>query len=416
MDPYMPMDNSLCLLPWVRLLMLMRDANPKAALDNALGAVAPPFSRSMYEVATQTTPAWYYAQLNGVSFLLIDGVTRNDQAILLTAGYVGVAHPAIRNPQNAYLNSAAQAIVMNLRNAGFPPPVNLRIGGYSMGGAIAPFIPWWVRTSSWGDDRGSIITFGAPKCTGFRNAQSLDVATRCHRVMCDDDPIPLFPPSALDYPAVIALVGPIHAARIANFVHCGRGTLLSREGTLAEGTQPSMGGVAFGVSFSNWLFAVENDPANPHALNEYEKRLLTMAQNNAHAFHVPEAHFQRNEEVARNELTQAEARVAEAIAHSGAVQGHDPVVIPTENAFWWQRVGRINCVVFGGKLITITNTKRRAQRLARSGNDFIRTLQKQAVVDPVSITGQFEEYFTLAMQENSGFRPVLQTVFPAVGN
>jgi len=416
MDPYMPMDNSLVLLPWVRLMMLLKEDNPQQACDNALREVAPPLSRSMYAGPTQTRPGFYYVQLNSVSFLLIDGCTRNDQALLVTAGYVGTAHPAIRNPQNFYLNDAAAQIVNTIKNANFAPPVNLRVGGYSLGGAIAAFIPWWVRESGWGSDRGNIITFGAPKSTGFRNAQTLDVATRMNRIMNDDDPICLFPPDALSYPAIIALLGPVHAARVSNFVHCGRGTILTREGTLSAGLQPSMPGLSFGVSLANWLFGMETTLGNPHGLAEYEKRLMVMAGNNARSVHIPEARFQRNEEVARNELNEQERRVADAIAHSGAVQGHDPVVIPTENAFWWQRVGRINCVVFGGKLITITNTKKRAQRLARSGNDFIRTLQKQAVVDPVSITQQFDAYFLLATAIGNGFNPVMQTVIPALGN
>jgi len=416
MDPYMPMHNSTAMLPWCRLLMLLKDLNPQAACDNALRDVAPLFARSVYQGATQTRPAFYYCQLNSVSFLLLDGTTRNDQALLLTAGYVGTAHPAIRNPQNAYLNEAARQIVQTLKDANFPPPVNLRIGGYSLGGAVAAFVPWWVRESGWGDDRGNIIAFGSPKSTGFRNAQTLGVNDRMTRLMCDNDPIPLFPPDPLDYPAIIALVGPIHAARLANFVHCGHGTLISNEGVLSAGNVPTMGGLSFGVSMANWLFDIETTAGNPHALAEYEKRLMLMEAAHAHAFHVPAAPLQRNEEVARNELTARERQVADAIAHTGAVQGHDPVILPRDKIFYWIRIGRIHCVGFGDKLITITNTKRRAIRLANAGNDFLRVLQRQAVVDPVSITNQFGNYFLAAASIDSGFQPVLSTTMPSIGN
>jgi len=416
MDPYMPMHNSTALLPWCRLLMLMKDANPQQALDNALRDVAPPFGRSMYIIGTPTCPAFYYAQLNGVRFLLIDGIEGLNQAILLTAGYVGTVHPAIRNPQNAYLNDAANNIVTVLKNAGFAPPINLRIGGYSTGGAIAPFVPFWVRQSGWGDDRGNIITFGSPKSTGFRNAQTLGVNDRMTRVMNDDDPVPLFCPSALDYPPIIAVVGPVHAARLSNFVHCGGGVILSAEGAFTRGVVPPTTVTTFGTNIAAWLFAQESGPPNRHSMTEYEKRLIIMEQNNAHAFHVPQARPQRAEEVQRPEMNQQERRVVDAIAVRGVQQGHDPVVIPHDKIFRWVRVGRINCVAFGDKLVTITNTKKRALRMANSGNDFLRVMQRQAVVDPVTIVAQFDSYFQFAADAGAGFAPVLATVFPAIGN
>jgi len=300
-DPYMPMHNSTALLPWCQLLMLMRDAAPQQAIDNALRDVAPPFGRSMYVPGTPTCPAFYYAALNSCSFLLIDGIVGLNQAILLTAGYVGVAHPAIRNPQNAYLNDAANNIVTVLKNAGFNAPVNLRIGGYSTGGAIAPFVPFWCNALGWGDDRGNIISFGAPKSTGFRNAQTLAVNDRMTRVMNDDDPVPLFCPSALDYPAIIAIVGPIHAARLSNFVHCGSGTILAADGTMSAGNIPDVTVSTFGANLAAWLFSEETGDPNRHSMTEYEKRLLLLEARNARAFHVPQAQPQRNGEGARQE-------------------------------------------------------------------------------------------------------------------
>jgi hypothetical protein len=370
----------------------------------------------MYWEATQTRPAFYFASLNNQRYLLIDGATRPDQALLLTAGYVGTAHPAIRNPNNAYLNDAAHAIVDLIRTNGFAPPINLRIGGYSLGGAIAPFIPFWVRESGWGDDRGNVITFGAPKSTGFQQSRVLAMNDRCTRIMNDDDPVPIFCPSAVDYPAIIALVGPIHAARLSNFVHCGRGTILSREGEMTAGTVPPMTVTTFGTNLSAWLLSQETGAPNTHSLTEYEKRLMLREERNARAVHIPEGNIQRNEEVARVEMNQVERRVEDALALRGFAQGRDPVILPPDKIFHWQRVGRINCVVFGDKLITITNTKKRALRLANSGNDFLRVLQRQAVVDPVTITSQFDAYFLLAAAGGTGFSPIMATVFPAIEN
>lgn len=416
MDPYMPMDNSTVLLPWCRLLLLLRGAAPKQALDNALRDIRPPLFGSMYRAATPTCPGFYYTVHSNATFLLLDGATALDQAVLLTAGYVGTVHPAITNPSNFYLRDAATECVTAIRASGLPAPNGLRVAGYSLGGAIAPFIPFEINRQGWASDQGSIITFGAPRTAGFRNNQTLDVANRCVRLMCDNDPVPLFPPGAADFLPIIALVGPIHAARLSNFTHPGRGSVISSEGVISAATIPSVSNLDFGVNLSNWLWSTEQLQDNAHALTEYEKRLIIMEGNNARAFHIPQAPIQRNEEVARNELNQQERRVVDAIVTTGRRQAEEPVIIPPDKVFRWIRIGRINCVAFGDKLVTITSTKKRALRMANSGNDFLRVIQRQAVVDPVSMTTQFETYFAFAAALGGDFRPVLQTVFPTIGN
>jgi hypothetical protein len=132
--------------------------------------------------------------------------------------------------------------------------------------------------------------------------------------------------------------------------------------------------------------------------------------------HIPQAPVQRQEQVARNEMNAVERRVVEAVAHAGFVQGHDPVVLPRDKIFKWVRIGRINGVMFGEKLVVITNTKKRALRLANSGNDFLRVMQRKAMVDPVSMGQQFHDYLVIAQQAVAGFHPPLQTQFPTIGN
>jgi hypothetical protein len=416
MDPYMPMDNSSVLLPWCRLMLLLRGPTPKQSLDNALSTIRPPSFGSMYRAATPTCPGFYFAQRNGAAFLLLDGAVGLNQAILLTAGYVGTAHPAITNPSNFYLRDAATEVVTSIRADNFPRPNNLRVCGYSLGGAIAPFLPFEFNRQGFGDDRGNILSFGAPKTAGFRNNQTLGVNDRCTRLMCDNDPVPIFPPGAIDFLAVIALVGPIHAARLSNFTHPGRGSVINNEGIITAATVPAVSNLDFGVNLANWLWSTENGQDNAHALTEYEKRLILMEGRNNRAFHIPQAPIQRQAELQRNELNPQERRVVDTIVTTGRRQGIDNVSLPVEKIFRWVRVGRINCVAFGDKLVTITSTKKRALRMANSGNDFLRVMQRQAVVDPVSMTQQFINYFQFAVQGDLGFRPALNIIMPPIGN
>jgi hypothetical protein len=415
MDPYMPLTNSTAALPWCQLLLALRSPNAADLIRQKLASMPSPITNQTYYPGTPQRPAFWYGRGDSFSMLLIDGATTVAQATLLTAGYLGTTPPTIRNPQNVYLNDMAEQIIGILK-ASQAPPVNMRIGGYSLGGAIAQVIMTAMPVLEWGDDRGNVITFGSPKVHSQRVNAVMHLGGRCQRYMCDDDPVPLFPPNPLDYPAIIGIVGPFYAARLANFDHPTGGTILSREGTMTPGVIPSVSGLSFGVNLANWLFDIETLGGNPHALAEYEKRLLVMEANNARAFHVPQGHIVPEGQVQRNDLTQAERRVADAVAHAGQTQGHTPIVIPVNRIFKWVRVGKINCVAFGDKLITITNTKKRALRLANSGNDFLKVLQRQAVVDPVSITTQFVNYFEFATNPASGFAPIMNTVFPAIGN
>ena len=99
MDPYLPMHNSTTLLPWVRLLQLLRDANPQQAIDNAVRDVCAPLMRSFYSPPNNAHTGYYYGQLNAVCFLLLDGCSDAGQAILLTAGYLGPSAPAHTQPR-----------------------------------------------------------------------------------------------------------------------------------------------------------------------------------------------------------------------------------------------------------------------------------------------------------------------------
>jgi len=416
MDPYMPMSNSLSALPWVRLLIRLYRPDAADALSAKLRELSYRMWDEQFFPATPTRPAFYYARMEDAQYLLIGGASSNAMATLLTTGYMGRVNPDIRNPQNEYLNDTATSIVQTLKDRFVPAPINLRIGGFSLGGAVGQLIGVACQVLNWGDNRGNIITFGSPKVHGHRHNANIHLAGRCVRYMNDDDPVPLFCPSAIDYPAIIGIVGPIHAARLSNFGHPTGGTILDREGVMRAGNVPDVSTLTFGANLANWLWDIEALGGNPHALAEYEKRLILYETANPGRHAIPQAPPQQGEIVRRDEMNQAEQRVVDVIAATGLRQGSVPVVIPKDKAFRWVRVGRVNCVAFGDKLVTVTNTKRRALRLANSGNDFLRVLQRQAIVDPVSMAVQFDNYFQAAIHGELGFKPAMNVIWPTIGN
>ncbi len=64
---------------------------------------------------------------------------------------------------------------------------------------------------------------------------------------------------------------------------------------------------------------------------------------------------------------------------------------------------------FGDQLFAFAGNKKRARHLARAGNDFLRSLPKQAVVDPQTLIDQFISFLNAAVQPNGPSRPPINT-------
>jgi len=416
MDPYWPMSNSTTLLAWCRLLMKLYGANPLFDIGAVMRALPGQFVDHRFFPATPNYPRFYYARFDDKCFLLIGGTENLAMATQVIAGYLGRIPPDIRNPQNEWLNDSAEAIVQAIRDAGFVSPSQLRVCGHSLGGSLGCLIAPAGHVAEWQPASSHVITFGSPKIHSFRNNRIIRDTNQIVRVMNDNDPVPLLPPNALDYPAILSIAGPIHSARLAMFDHPVDGWIMAIDGSMRSGNVPNVSNLSFGVNLAAWLLDLDAIQNNTHSLNEYEKRLISQEQNQIRQNHLPGHAIPAPPQSNRHEMTQQESRVLEAVAQRQRQQNEPPVTIPKERFFEWVRVGRIHCVAFGGKLITITSTKRKAKRLANSGNDFLRVLQRQAVVDPLSIVTQFDSYFQYAAAIGTGFRPVMQTVFPALGN
>jgi len=100
------------------------------------------------------------------------------------------------------------------------------------------------------------------------------------------------------------------------------------------------------------------------------------------------------------------------IARQGEAQNTIPVSIPTGQTFTAFRNEGIWMIAFGDSIVAIAPTKRRARALARLGNEFLRRLLVQAVVDPDVMETQLAAWLTSAQDPTSGIVPTLQTTIP----
>ena len=153
---------------------------------------------------------------------------------------------------------------------------------------------------------------------------------------------------------------------------------------------------------------------NPHNLTEYFRRmqLLEAAANTPARQRPATALIEPANPVTKKDATQQQEAAVQTIFATGRQQDAQPVVVPQAAAFQAVRNGRIWTVYFGDTAVAVGPAKRRARAMARTGNDFLRHQQNQAVVDPTAFVAQMQTFFQLASDPTTGFQPQLNTVWP----
>jgi len=73
------------------------------------------------------------------------------------------------------------------------------------------------------------------------------------------------------------------------------------------------------------------------------------------------------------------------------------------------RQGKIWTVVFGDKIVCQGVREDTCRHLCRVGNDFLRSLPKQGLVDPISLAEQFQNFLLFATAAESEWIPKLKT-------
>jgi len=404
-----PGNNVELALFHVRNLRQMRSAGPKFNIDAALQPLLRDGFNSTYYPATDLLPAWYWGGNNVRQIVYFDGVTTARHSAGLIAGYSAGPDPVTPVQRNTWLNAWADYVLL-LRSQGHAQDSEyLDLVGYSAGGAVAVFLAdMFVRRRSL--VRRKVITFGAPRSGTplMRERLSRSSVTRW---MNDADPIPLIPPRLTDCPALIAVQSPLTAVRWGNYVHQAGGIELDSVGTMTPATLPSLASMDVIGSLASWYFQEVEDPTNPHALNTYEQR-LQLALGTFAVPRLAEGGIGGGEDADENDrrdITRDQARTRAAIQDAGHAQNAVPIVVPELQLFQAVRLNRIWCVYFGDTLVIQAPREDRARHIARAGNDFLRSLPKQALVDPIALVTQMEQFLLFASTPGSGFTPTLRT-------
>jgi len=364
---------------------------------------------SSFFPATGNAPTVYVGGNGQRKIIYLGGIPGSAAALSFILSYNNAAGGGTARVFNSWVRNAANIVFGYLTNAHFQESEYLDFVGYSVGGAVATeMVRLLVNAQS--VTKRKLFTFGAPRSHNQDDRGTLG-STAIARYMVDADPIPLIPPRLTDAPAIIAVTGPLEVLRWGQFVHTDGGISIDASGVTSAAVLPPIASINTSTSLASWYFAAENDPANPHSINQYVGR-LSLAET---AMSVPgdqdadqggpEFVIQQN----KREVNRERERRREQIVNAGHAQNAVEVVIPDVALFKAVRLDRIWVVYFGERIVCQAPIEKRARHIARAGNDFLRSLPKQALVDPIALAGQLTTFLAEASSPESAIKPTLRT-------
>lgn len=360
-------------------------------------------------------PTMYWGVAGPNVLILLNGVENVPMATALWNGYVPsfFSNPAPHTDASNPWIQAAVALAIDHSIGQIINTTNLVIAGYSGGGAIAYNLAVALKAIN-PRLTPKIVTFGSPKPGDRSVIQSL-AGCKSFRLFTNYDPVPLIPPTADQLPYMAILYGLRYVRAANNYCQPSGGYQIDNLGDLKPAEVPAGANQAPVTSLASWLFALNSDPTGVHALNTYISDLQAYLNTNRGTArpNVPPGAPATTPNATSTRQTNAATNAAvNTVFLTGQTQNVADPTIPAPQLFQAIRSGRIWYTAFAGSIISIGPTKRRARALARFGNEFLRRLQTEAVVDPSSILAQFQTYFQAAADPTQGFNPVLNTSWP----
>lgn len=384
------------------------EAEIQAALEEKIGPLTYKVSRP---IGTER-PAIFIGQNPLFGLCLVGGAANASNAIALWEGYGGSLFSSERHPRNAWVDDGALWLQDLVQKPGATKPLNWLFAGHSGGGAILlqmATLPDLLPAQP----PNQTITFGSPRPfevdSGhiIRNRQIV-------RWMTEDDWVCILPPRVEINPRFP--IGPITRVqrRYQNFVHPHGGIEIKLDGTTSSratpenATIPSVAALAAEIIRSLGT----NIPFVHHSLWDYRNWLVGARVASAANRVRGSTRDEPPNPLSANQVRRAIDAQASAIFHTGAVQQIPHLVIPRARYFRAVRAGRIWNVYFGDQLVVCAPARRRAQGIAESGNNFLRRLQRQAVVAPDVLAAQFTAYLEAASDPLSDIKPTLNIKYP----
>ena len=394
------------------LLSQMRSLNPQANIDAVLQLLLPTPFQSFYVAPSIMFPGWYVGGNVTRKVIVIDGATTLRHVSNLIGGYDNAASVGAFSPINFWLSDFADAIIASMSSAHLVTPEYFDIVGYSAGGAAGIVLKdKFVASES--NIKTKVLTFGSPRA-GADPMRSRLLRSPITRWMVDADPIPLIPPRVTDCPVLIMLQTLLTITRWGLYVHTQGGISLAQNGNTTAAVLPPVAEMNASTSLADWYFRQENDPNNPHSMTTYMNYLdaAIRALPRKSQQDVDDGPAEAVARLTRKQINTDQQRTRAAIYNAGHNQNAVPLVIPEITLFHVFRSSGVWCVALGERIVVQAPIEKRARAVARAGNEFLRALPRQALVDPVALLSQLETFLALAASPESGFSPTINVSLP----
>jgi hypothetical protein len=292
--------------------------------------------------------------------------------------------------------------------------------GYSAGGAALHQI-WRTPTLNPEDDERPVIcTFGAPKPFGNTD-QTAHIRYDWYALFADNDPVPLVPPTVGYWQATAAWLSGRQRQRLSRFwMPEPYGAEISVSGNITRRQYPSQVGPDPVGAIGLWMAAAQRGDVTGHSLASYTARARLYAAANV----PPPAQYEPDTayggtagggdydppetmtlRVAQEVVDAAQESI---IINSPRNLTETSVVLPATSIFKAHRTGRIWWVSFNGTRVVTAPNKKRALGFARVGNDFLRRLQIEGLVDPVALVATLQAYCQDAAAVDGPFQPPMR--------
>jgi hypothetical protein len=365
-------------------------------------------TESAFSPATNSFPAAYMA-LDANHGLFIGGGTENyEQGRALMEGYTRQIGSGGLGNVNSFLATMANGLLNQTIFQNLIRMPTVVYAGHSLGGALAVVLAAiGNRVSPQGEQ--TCITFGAPRSGGIAFDRQTHVP-HITRWMNSDDPVPLVPPTVSQCPPLALVTTLDHLRDFADQRHLEGGQQLNPDGTLTETILPTVASISPTTDLAAWLVSLYRGTTSPHQTPEYRRRLALIPRlpNLPGRIVFQEAPAEVAPPIRPAELNREVAVVRQNVNVIGEAQSAGPVILPPLQIFRAVKIGKTWYTVFGNTVFAIGPRRRKAGLLAQAGNAFLRRLQRQSQVDPISLENAWDAYLIAAADPASGIRPTLR--------
>jgi len=392
-----------------RNLQQMRALNPQANIDAVLSRELTNGFASHFYPATDSTVAVYVGGDRGRMVAYFDGINSAAQGAQLVSGYSKFGGLQIIPGPNEWIRTNLDYYVDKVGPGRTGLTQYLDLCGYSAGGAVATDVAWKLMQTG-NLQKKKVITFGAP-APGGPNVRDTVSMLPIARYMTRNDPIPLVPPRLQDAPQFAAIVPAGVIISWSNMVHTQGGVVINSDGTTEPAILPPDAAMTPGTALADWMFGLESTGGNPHALTNY----ITYLQASQTQYVTPRqksrelAPAQQPEDSKKAHVNRQRDKVVNAVRDAQHLQNSVIVNQPVIVLFRPVRNGRLWTVEFGDKIVCQGVREDTCRHLCRAGNDFLRSLPKQGLVDPITLAAQFESFLAFATAPESDWLPKLKT-------